>query len=151
MSLVETILVVDDEPDALVLLQHAFDKVGMMQQLQTVGDGDEAIAYLAGSGSYGDRTAHPLPQLVLLDLKLPRRTGFDVLEWIRGRDELHALPVIVLSSSRDRDDIARAYRAGANSYLVKPTSLRQLTERVRSLCEYWFSHNEVPPVSIAAG
>jgi CheY-like chemotaxis protein len=141
----DPILVVEDEPDAFTLLEHAFEKAGIVTPLQTVQDGDQAIAYLKGEGPYVDRLAHPVPQLVLLDLKLPRCSGLEVLEWIRVQPALRGLPVIILTSSKERSDVRRAYAAGANSYLVKPSSLTRLIELAAAFREYWLEHNEPAP------
>ncbi len=146
----EPILIVEDEPDAVTLLQHAFGKAGIVTPLRTVYHGDQAIAYLRGDGAYADRHAHPLPQLVLLDLKLPRCAGLDVLRWIRAEPSLRALVVIVMTTSRERSDLLRAYAAGANSYLVKPSSLPRLIEMAAAFRDYWLVHNEPPPRSPAA-
>lgn len=142
MSPHEPILLVEDEPDAVTLLQHAFAKAGIVNPLFPVLDGDQAIAYLNGDGCYADRAAHPLPQLVLLDLKLPRCSGLEVLAWIRAQPALRGLLVVILTSSRERTDVRRAYAAGANSYLVKPSSLPGLIELASAFREYWLRHNE---------
>lgn len=114
--------------------------------MKVVRDGEEAVAYLAGDGVYGDRRAHPLPVLVLLDLKLPRRSGFEVLEWIRRHPMLRRLPVVVLTSSRETEDIDRAYSLGASSYIAKPVAHEGLLECVKTLTLYWFMLNERPSV-----
>src|SRR5690606_12053422 len=139
----------EDEPDAIILLQHAFAKAGIRNPLHTARDGDHAIAYLRGEGGYADRTAHPFPHLVLLDLKLPRCSGLEVLEWIRSQRQFRGLPVVVLTSSKERTDVRRAYAAGANSYLVKPSSLAGLIELVTAFRDYWLVHNEPPPLPSA--
>src|SRR5581483_1794343 len=100
--------------------RRAFAKANVPNPLIIVGDGDAAIAYLAGVDGYADRTRFPLPALVLLDLKLPRRSGLEVLEWIRKQPGVRRIPVVVLTSSRQRPDVDCAYDLGANSYLVKP-------------------------------
>lgn len=141
----DPILVVEDEPDAIILLQHAFAKAGIRNPVHTAHDGDHAIAYLRGEGRYADRSANPLPHLVLLDLKLPRCSGLEVLEWIRAQPEFRGLPVVVLTSSKERSDVRRAYVGGANSYLVKPSSLAGLIELVTAFRDYWLVHNEPPP------
>lgn len=145
MRPLDPILLVEDEPDAVTLLQHAFIRAGIGHRLHAVPDGDEAIAYLRGDGAYADRSLHPLPQLVLLDLKLPRCSGLEVLTWIRQYPPAAALPVVVLTSSRERTDVHRAYDAGANSYLVKPSSLGGLIELARAFGGYWLQLNEPPP------
>jgi DNA-binding response OmpR family regulator len=140
----EVVLIIEDEPDAVLLLQHAFTKAGVALAFQSVGDGDAAVEYLSGDGVYADRALYPIPQLILLDWKLPKRSGLQVLQWIRAHEELKTLPVVVLTSSKDRGDVRRAYEAGANSYLAKPTSLRLLTEIARAIHSYWIVHNEKP-------
>lgn len=141
------ILLVEDDANDVFLLRRAFTKAGIESGLHTVGDGEEAVAYLAGDGKFSDRDQHPLPQLVLLDLKLPRRSGLEVLEWVRARPELRRIPVIVLTSSRESRDVNRAYDLGANSYLVKPVSFEDLLSLTQALDRYWVAWNEGPELS----
>src|SRR3954469_23730241 len=104
------ILLVEDEPNDVFLIDRAFQKCGFQHRLHTVNDGEQAVAYLGGAGEFADRRQHPVPSLMLLDLKLPRRTGLEVLAWLRSRhDSLKRLPVVVLSSSRQSSDVNRAY------------------------------------------
>jgi CheY-like chemotaxis protein len=142
------ILIVEDDVNDVLLLHRAFQKANIVAPLQTVSHGDEAIAYLAGEGVYADRERFPPPILVLLDLKLPRRSGLEVLEWIRGQSGLRRLPVVVLTSSRETDDINTAYDLGANSYLVKPVGFEKLLEMVRSLEMYWLTLNQKPELPV---
>src|SRR5687768_6946257 len=107
------ILHVEDDPNDALLFQHACKKAGVSFDLQAVSDGDEAIAYLRGSENFSDRREHPMPQLMLLDLKMPRLSGFEVLAWLRDNDPFQKLPVIVLTSSNHEADIKRAYDLGA--------------------------------------
>jgi CheY-like chemotaxis protein len=146
----EPILLVEDEPDAVTLLRHAFAKVGITNPVHTVHDGDHAIAYLKGDGRYADRAANPMPRLILLDLKLPRCSGLEVLEWIRSDQTWRGIPVVVMTSSKERTDVRRAYAAGANSYLVKPSSLNRLIELSAALRDYWLIHNEAAPIAAPA-
>jgi CheY-like chemotaxis protein len=118
--------------------------------LQNVPDGDGAIAYLSGSGDYADRLKYPMPSLILLDLKMPRATGFEVLQWIRAHHELGKIPVVVLSGSELQQDIQQAYDTGANSYLVKPLGFDALVSLVRSLDALWLSLAEAQKPSPAA-
>jgi CheY-like chemotaxis protein len=137
-----TILLVEDNPNDVLLIQRAFRKANLASALQVVGDGDAAIAYLGGQIAFADRQRFPMPRLMLLDLKLPRRSGFEVLAWLRQHEQMKRLPVVVLSSSRESPDIAKAYDLGANSYLVKPVAPDDLLELVKAMDRYWMTFNE---------
>ncbi len=126
---------VEDDPNDTLLFQHACRKAGVIFDLQAVSDGDQAIAYLRGANDFSDRGKYPLPQLILLDLKMPRVSGFDVLAWIRSEDSLKQMPVVVLTSSNHDADIKRAYDLGAKSYLVKPVGFEALVDLVKTLPE----------------
>ena len=139
-----TVLLVEDNPDDVFLIQRAFKKAGLENPLQVVIDGEQAVAYLSGSGSYGDRERYPLPSLLLLDLKLPRRDGHEVLAWLRSQADLRRLVVVILTSSRELSDIDRAYEMGANSYLVKPVAFDALVDMVKTLNQYWLVLSERP-------
>ena len=141
-----SVLLVEDDPNDVALTQRAFARAGFANPLQTVNDGEQAIAYLAGQAPYADRRRHPLPMLVLLDLKLPRRSGFEVLTWLRGTQNIRRLPVVVLTSSQHSPDVDRAYDAGANSYLVKPVAFEGLLSVIRTLGLYWIMTNEGPAI-----
>lgn len=138
------ILLVEDSPDDVELIRYAFKKSGILNPLVVISDGDQAVDYLGGHGRFVDRVQHPLPAMILLDLKLPRRSGFEVLSFLRGEDATRSTPVVILSSSNQPSDIARAYEAGANSYLVKPVSRGGLLDMVRALDAYWIKLNRVP-------
>jgi CheY-like chemotaxis protein len=139
-----SILYAEDEEADVMLLQHAMAKAGVRNPLETVKDGKLAKDYLAGKGPFADRKLHPLPGLVLLDLNLPYWSGFEVLEWIRQQPHVRRVPVIIFSSSSRPDDIARAYDAGANAYLLKPNSLSELTALTLALRDFWLLHNQLP-------
>ena len=141
------ILYVEDEETDVMLLLHVLGKAGIQNPLQTVKDGKLAKDYLAGHAPFEDRRQYPLPGLVLLDLNLPYWSGFEVLKWIRGQPQLRRLPVVVFTSSNRPDDIAQAYDAGANGYLVKPNSLADLSSLVLALRDFWLLHNRGPDVS----
>src|SRR6478736_75172 len=126
MSRNRTILVADDDQNDVFFLRRAFQKSGFAHLVMHVMDGQEAIDYLRGESDYSDRSRFPLPSLLLLDLKMPKVDGFDVLTWLKGRSELKEIPVVVLSSSSREDDIQRARSLGANDYLVKPSDFEQL-------------------------
>lgn len=139
-----TILVVEDDPGHAMLIQEAFGAAQLANPLHVVSDGEEAIAYLEGTGPYTDRDAHPLPVLVLLDIHMPKRSGLDVLEWMRGEPDLKRVPVIMLTASEDDGDIDRAYELGANSYLIKPVGFDALLDVVRTLGLYWLVVSRLP-------
>jgi len=142
------ILLVEDEPNDVFLIDRAFRKCNFQQPLQVVNDGEQALAYLGGTKEYADRHKYPVPSLLLLDLKLPRRSGLEVLAWLRNReDSLKRLPVVVLTSSKQSSDVNRAYELGANSYLVKPVAFDGLLELIKALNSYWARFNERPDLS----
>ena len=138
------ILYVEDEETDVMLLQHVLTKAGIHNPVQTVKDGKAAKDYLAGNPPFEDRQLHPLPRLMLLDLNLPYWSGFEVLEWLRQQPQLRRLPVVIFTSSNRPDDIARAYDAGANAYLVKPNALADLSSLVLALRDFWLIHNRLP-------
>ena len=138
------IVVVEDDEDDVALLKRAFRKVEVVNPVVFLADGDEAVAYLDGKGPYANRDEHPLPMLILLDLKLPRRSGLEVLEWIRERPALNPVTVVVLTSSRQASDLGRAYELGVTSYLVKPVAFDSLLDLIRTLKLYWIHYNEKP-------
>ena len=114
------ILLAEDDDNDVLLIQSAFKGAGILTPIYVVRDGDEVIAYLKGVGKYANRAEYPLPSLLLLDLKMPRKTGFEVLQWIRSERTLQTLRVIVLTGSTDLLDLNKAYQLGTNSFLVKP-------------------------------
>ena len=139
-----TVLHIDDDPNDTMLLQAATRKAAVEFMLHNVEDGEAAIDYLSGEGMYADRNRFQLPSLILLDLKMPRATGFEVLRWIRNHPELGNLPVVVLSGSELQEDIRHAYSVGANSYLVKPLGFDALVTLVKSIDAVWLSANQQP-------
>lgn len=138
-----TLLWVEDDPDDVLLGERALIKGGF-DRPQIMRDGEEAVAYLSGKGPFADRVRFPMPSLVLLDLKLPRKSGIEVLKWIRSLEGLKRIPVVILTSSRERNDINRAYDTGANAYLVKPVEIRTFAEVVRGLHLFWATLNMSP-------
>lgn len=138
------VLLVDDNADDVLLMKRAFAATSITAPLTVLTDGSAAIEYLSGTGEYSDRSAYPLPALMLLDLKMPRRSGFDVLEWLRRQPALKRLPVIVLTSSSQETDVNRAYDLGANSYIVKPSGLKQIAQVAREIEAYWLNLNQRP-------
>ena len=141
------ILLAEDDPNDVLLIQRAFQRTLVANPIEVVRDGEEALAYLSGQGPFADRERHPLPVLMLMDLKMPRRTGLEVLEWVRLQPGLRRLPIIVLTSSNQSPDINRAYELGANSYLVKPAGFDSLLELVKNLDMYWLILNEKPELA----
>lgn len=144
-----TVLLVEDDPNDVILTQRAFRNAKLINPLQVVDDGEGAVAYLAGEGKYADRTSFPLPTLVLLDLKLPKKPGHEVLEWLRAQSGLKRIPVVVLTSSSQSSDVNKAYDLGANSYLVKPVEPDRLLEMAGALHLYWMVMNKPPEVTSA--
>ena len=134
----------EDLDEDIELLKRAFSTVGVNVPLHFVTDGQQAIDYLKGEGAFANRAQHPLPTMMLLDLKMPVLGGFEVLEWLRAQPALRLLVVVVFTSSADQEDIQRGYELGANSYLVKPSSFDKLLEIVRTLQDYWLSNNLSP-------
>src|SRR4051812_11006320 len=138
------VLIAEDDPSDIFLLQRAFAMAEVPAALHFVRDGQEAIDYLGGEASFSDRRAHPLPDLMLLDLKMPRLNGFDVLNWLRQKPGLRRLLVTVLTSSDQPNDINRAYDLGANSYLLKPSNSQDLSDLVKRVQKYWLEINQRP-------
>lgn len=135
------ILVAEDDDNDYFLFDRAIKKAGIRNPIYRVVNGQKVIDYLRGISPYSDRTAYPFPHLLLLDLKLPVKHGFDVLEWIRKREETKTLPVLIHSSSRQTGDIHRAYALGANGYVTKATSVQDLVEIVTAINAYWLKVN----------
>ena len=137
-------LLVEDNENDVLLIKRAFRKAEITPSMSIVSDGDEAIAYLSQTGQYADIEKYPIPLLVLLDLKLPRRSGLEVLAWIRQQPELKRLLVVVLTSSQENSDLARAYELGVNSYLVKPVYFQDLVSLIELINTYWIKTNKSP-------
>jgi CheY-like chemotaxis protein len=140
-----TVLIVEDDENDFLFLERALAIEKFGAHVQRACDGVEAIEYLAGENDFADRANHPLPQLIVLDLKMPRRNGFEVLAWMRQRPKLGALPVVVFSSSEEPGDVEKAYNLGASGYLVKPSSYLAYSEIVRTLGEFLVNGCEQKP------
>jgi len=138
------ILLAEDREDDIILIRKAFKEAYITNPLFTVRDGDEAISYLAGNGKYSNRAEFPLPDLMLLDLKMPRTDGFEVLTWIRQQPSLSALRVVVLTSSDGIRDVTRAYRLGANSFMVKPLDFEDVVHMSKFVTTYWLKMSKTP-------
>ena len=139
------ILLVEDNRMGVELILDAFRQVRLANNIQVAGGGQQALDMLFGRGEYGDRKAHPLPDLVLLDLKMPGVDGHEVLRQIKSTAHLKRLPVIILTSSREEGDRAMSYDHGANSYLVKPVSFEKFLRVVEQIYDYWLTLNVAPP------
>jgi DNA-binding response OmpR family regulator len=141
MSDTASVILVEDNPDDADLIIYAFRKAHVANPVEVISDGETAIRRLAERAAAGDGE---VPALILLDLKLPRRTGFEVLAWIRAEDRAKLWPVVVLTSSNQNGDVRRAYELGANSYLVKPVASEALLDMIRTLNRYWIVLNQSP-------
>jgi CheY-like chemotaxis protein len=140
------ILLAEDDPNDAELFKHALQVSKVPALVQIVCDGEELIEYVRGQGKYSDRKAFPFPSLILLDLKMPRLTGLEALEWLRKQPECGKLPVVMMSGSGLDYDIDRAYRMGVNTYFTKPARLEQLNELIRVMITYWLQ-SERPNLS----
>src|SRR6266851_6384723 len=146
-----TILLAEDDPNDVILFQRAMERASLSaESLKVVGDGEKAISYLSGQGIYADRDLYPLPALLLLDLKMPRKSGPEVLSWLRKQPQLRYMIVVFLTSSNSSEDVRLAYDAGANSYLVKPVEFIEMVEMIRNVSLYWLEMNEKLPLSGAS-
>ncbi len=140
----KSILLVEDNPDDELLTLRAFTKQKICNRIDVVRDGQEALDFLSAQGKFAGRDIEDKPSVVLLDLNLPKIGGLDVLKEIRNRDESRLLPVVILTTSREEQDIASSYSLGANSYIRKPVDFEKFTEAVRQLGLYWLLINEAP-------
>ena len=127
-------------------MKRALQTAGISNRLSCVEDGQEAIDFLAGSGKFADRSIYPIPAFVFLDLKLPLKSGLEVLAWKRTQAELEGVVVLVLTSSNEASDVREAYKWGANSYVVKPAATSELAEFAKAFKLYWLAYNRIPPV-----
>ena len=141
----QTILLVEDDANDVYFMKRAAREAGVLDSLHVAQDGQEAMDYLDGLGEYADRQRFPLPCLVLLDLKLPRAMGFEVLKWIRQQPALKNTRVIVLTSSDLKADVDLAHQLGANAYLVKPPTPDKLKEMIARIKQYWLDLNRPAP------
>jgi len=142
------ILVVEDDPNEVFLIERALQRANLTIPLRVARDGQEAIDYLNHQGDFTDTARYPAPTLMLLDLKMPRKNGFEVLGWLRQQPGLRRLVVVVLTSSNLTADINRAYDLGANSYLIKPGDFKALVDVLKWLARYWLALNENPDLQI---
>ncbi len=143
----KTILLVEDDENQVLLARRALRKHGIVKEVDEVvvaGDGEEALDYIFGTGSYAGRDTGVMPEFVLLDVKLPKMDGLQVLERLRDDERTKLLPVILFSSSKEHEDVVAGYRLGANSYVAKPANFEKFSEAMQYLGWYWLSFNETP-------
>lgn len=138
------ILLVEDNPDDVELALYAFRRSQIANHIQVVRDGEEALAYLFRTGPFADRV-NGVPRMMLLDLKLPKLDGLQVLQQVRANAELRTLPVVVMTSSREDRDLIESYELGVNSYIVKPVDFAKFADVVEQLGMYWVVLNQPPP------
>ena len=140
----DVILLAEDDEDHSLLVRRAFARAKLVNPLHTVKNGEEAIAYLSGEGQYANRAEYPLPALLLLDLKMPKKNGFEVLTWIRQQPGLQGLRIVVLTSSDEVRDVNQAYQLGANSFLVKPLAFNEFVAVAEVIQGYWLFMSKAP-------
>ena len=138
------ILVAEDDEDYVILIRQVFQKAHIPNPIHVVWNGEEAISYLKGEGKYSNRDEYPLPDIFLLDLKMPRINGFEVLKWVRSQPNLSSLRILVLTSSDEIRDVNQAYQMGANSFLVKPMDFEDFTHLSRLIADFWFKASRTP-------
>jgi CheY-like chemotaxis protein len=148
MSDEPAILLAEDREDDVILIRRAFSRANFLTPLLVVKNGEEVISYLKGEPPYDDRGNYPLPAVLLLDLKMPRKDGFEVLRWIRQQRGFDTLRVLVLTSSKASQDISLAYQLGANSFLVKPTDFGDLVQLTQFIEGFWLQFNEAIQISV---
>lgn len=140
-----TILLVEDNPDDVALTLRAFKKSNILNEVIVAQDGVEAIDYVFATGAYAGRNAEEMPQLILLDLKLPKMDGMEVLRRLRADNRTKILPIVILTSSKEDQDIVNGYNLGANSYIRKPVDFAQFSDAIQQLGLYWLVLNETLP------
>lgn len=141
------ILHVEDDANDVLLIERAFRKANFSGKVVFINDGDQALAYLSGAKDYGDRERFPLPTVLMMDVKLPRKSGLEVLAWLRAQPLLRRLPVVMLTSSKQPGDINQAYDSGANCYLIKPVNFDDLIQMIKTLEIFWLNMNQHPVTS----
>ena len=139
-------MIVEDNEDDIFFVERIFKQIGARCELRFARDGIEAIEYLSGQGAFKDRAKYPMPTIILMDLKMPRRNGFEVLEWMHNQPEIKLIPTIVVTSSTLQEDVTRAYRLGANAVMNKPVDKDSLLQMLKSFHIYWTDFVEMPEV-----
>ena len=143
-----TLLLADDDPDDRLLVEDALEEVRWAADLHAVADGQDLMDYLRRRGDYADAKAWPTPSLILLDLKMPRKSGHEALKEIREDPRLRHIPVVILTTSRSEEDVARSYDLGVNSFITKPSSFASLIDVMNNLRRYWFEIVTPPPEKV---
>ena len=146
-----TILIVDDDENDIFFVKRAFTEINVHCTFQMLKNGQEVIDYLSGHGEYANREKHPLPIMILMDLKMPIMDGFEVLTWLRSRPGLKVIPAVVFSSSDLPTDITRAYELGANSFMTKSVTYDGLLLKLQTLSRYWLEHCKHPQIAETDG
>lgn len=139
-----TVMLAEDDEDDYLLTKKALEESGVPHSLFRVKDGEELMDYLLRRGAYQDRKDASLPAIILLDLNMPKKGGQEALKEIKENPQLHKIPVVVLTTSRSREDIKRCYELGANSFITKPGNFIQFVELIKSTTRYWFEDNQLP-------
>jgi CheY-like chemotaxis protein len=132
-----TILIVEDEEHDIEFLKRAFARAGVPNPVRSVGNGEQAVAYLKGEGKYADRAAYPVPRVILTDLKMPQMTGLEFLRWVHENPRYQVIPTIIFTSSTSQTDVKAAFAYGASGYMVKPLGFENLVRTVGLIAEYW--------------
>ncbi len=140
-----TILLVEDNPDHVLLTLEGLKRGGVINVVKVVNDGQEALDYLYRRDKFDDDEAYPMPALILLDIKLPKKSGMEVLKVIKEDENLKNIPVIMLTTSKNEEEIARSYSYGANSYITKPVTFKEFTATMKEMQFYWCVTNTLPP------
>jgi CheY-like chemotaxis protein len=140
------VLIAEDSENDLLMLRRAFRQASILAPMQHVSDGEQVIAYLKGEGKFGRRDEFPLPDVLLLDLKMPRKNGFEVLEWLQTQPSLRELRVVVLTTSEELRDVNRAYALGAASFLTKPLNFVEFKDTIQAMYSYWMALNRRPKI-----
>jgi len=141
----QAILMVEDNEEDAIMVREALRNAGVKNSIHTVTDGDLAIAYLKGEGAFADRDKFPVPSILLLDLKMPRVSGFQVMEWLRAQERFRKLLIVVLSGYNELREVQQAYRLGAHSFLIKPCTAQDIENLMRWFAEHWEVGTESVP------
>jgi CheY-like chemotaxis protein len=141
-----SILIADDDADDRELIKAAFEENDFHHNIKFVENGEELLKYLKRTGSYADELTHPFPQIILLDLNMPKKDGREALKEIKADNDLKSIPVIVLTTSMEEKDVRKTYELGVNSFVIKPVTFRKLVEFTHTLWKYWFEFVQLPNI-----